>query len=241
MYNKDIQKYELNIKDINSNYFHFTRQSNLKSIADKGLLPKISFHAMSLEDTKKVFFVEGLDNLLILFDCWIHVCSKYPLIPGMFSLGTKIMRYKWFPKSIINLYFKYTENNKLHKFVAYKYFDNFLKKYVLLNLNIKEKIDFSFEDIDQIKAKKYPKEYLIKGGYSLRYSDLETIKMDRWNLHAFTNHGIDKSKIKLCYINNSYKMIDILYFALNNTKLNIKDICPDLWKYLRSRNLYKIT
>lgn len=230
-----MRNYKLNLNDINSNYFHFTRQSNLKSIDDKGLLPKISFHAMSLEDTKKVFFVQGLDNLLILFDCWIHVCSKYPLIPGMFNLGTKIMKYRWFPKSIINAYFKYTEYNKLHKFVAYKYFDSFLKKYVLLNLTIKEKVDFSFEDIDQIKAKKYPKEYLIKGGYSPTYSDLETIKMDKWNMHTFSNHGIDSSKLKLCYINKSCKMTDILDFAFNNTNLNIKEVCPDLWKFLKNR------
>ncbi len=230
-----MKNYKLNLNDINSNYFHFTRQSNLKSIDDKGLLPKISFHAMSLEDTKKVFFVQGLDNLLILFDCWIHVCSKYPLIPGMFNLGTRIMKYKWFPKSIINAYFKYTEYNKLHKFVAYKYFDSFLKNYVLLNLTIKEKVDFSFEDIDQIKAKKYPKEYLIKGGYSPTYSDLETIKMDKWNLHTFSNHGIDSSKLKLCYINKSCKMTDILDFAFNNANLNIKEVCPELWKYLKNR------
>ncbi len=231
-----MKNYKLSLNDINSNYFHFTRQSNLKSIDSKGLLPKISFHAMSLEDTKKVFFVQGLDNLLILFDCWIHVCSKYPLIPGMFSLGTKIMRYKWFPKIVINAYFKYTEYNKLHKLVAYKYFDSFLKNYVLLNITIKEKIDFSFDDIDQIKAKGYPKEYLIKGGYSPKYSDLETIKMDKWNLHTFSNHGIDSSKLKLCYINESCKMIDILDFALNNTNIDIKEVCPDLWKYLKKRN-----
>ena len=230
-----MRNYKLGLNDINSNYFHFTRKRNLKSIDDKGLLPKLSFHAMSLEDTKKVFFVQGLDNLLILFDCWIHVCSKYPLIPGMFTLGTKIMRYRWFPKSIINAYFKYTEYNKLHKFVAYKYFDSFLKNYVLLNLTIKEEVDFSFEDIDQIKAKGYPKEYLIKGGYSPIYTDLETIKMDKWNLHTFSNHGVDSSKLKLCYINKSCKMMDILDFAFNNTKLNIKEVCPDLWKYLENR------
>lgn len=230
-----MKKYELNLRDLNFNYFHFTKQSNLKSINSDGLLPKISFHAMSLEDTKKVFFVQGLDNLLILFDCWINVCSKYPLIPGMFNLGTVIMKYKWFPKSIINGYFKWTEINKLHTFVAHKYFDWFLKKYVLLNLAIKEGIDFCFDDIDQIKAKGYDKDYLIKGGYSLKYSDLESIAMDKWNLHTFTGHGVSADKIKICYADNSYKMLDILNYALKRTNLDIKNICPVLWKYLKSR------
>lgn len=230
-----MKEYKLTLNDINSNYFHFTKQSNLQSIQNKGLLPKISFHAQSLEETKKVFFVQGLDNLLILFDCWINVCEKYPLIPGMFNLGTKIMKYKWFPKSIINAYFKYTEYNKIHTIIAYKYFDMFLKKYILLNLDIKKDIDFSFDDIDQIKEKGYHREYLIKGGYSPIYSDLETIKMDKWNLHTFSNHGVDNSKIKICYINESYKMVDILKYALDNTNLDVKEVCPVLWKYLKRR------
>lgn len=227
--------YQLDKKDINSNFFHFTRKTNILSITEKGLLPKIFIHAKSLEDTKKVFFVEGLDNLLILFDCWIHVCSKYPFIPGMFNLGTKLRGNNKFSKLIINLYFKWIEINFLHKFVAYKYFDWFLKRYILLNMNIKENIDFNFNDIDQIKAKNYDKDFLIKCGYSPKYSDLNSNKMDKWNLHTFSNHGIESSKIKLCCMNNSSKMLDILFFTLKNTKLDIKDICPELWKYLKSR------
>lgn len=232
-----MEKYVLSSNDISSNYFHFTRKSNLDSIQQKGLLPKISFHAQALEETKKVFFVEGLDNLLILFNCWICVCEKYPLFPGLFNLGTKIMKYKWFPKAIINGYFKYTEYNKIHKFIAYKYFDRFIRRYTLLNLDIKENEDFSYDDIDQIKAKGYNKEYLIKAGYSLLYSDLETIKMDKWNLHTFSNQGVSTDKVKICYINNSYNMIDILNYALANTNLDIKKVCPILWDYLKSRKL----
>lgn len=85
-----MDSYYIDKKDLISNYFHFTKESNINSIKKNGLLPKISFHAQSLEDTKKVFFVEGLDNLLILFDCWINVCEKYPHIPGAFNLETKI-------------------------------------------------------------------------------------------------------------------------------------------------------
>lgn len=147
------------------------------------------------------------------------------------------MKYKWFPKSIINVYFKYMEINKIHQFIAYKYFDRFLRKYVLLHLDIKEEIDFSFDDIDQIKAKEYDKEYLIKGGYSLKYSDLESTKMDKWNLHTFSNHGVDFSKLKICYVGESYVMGDILEYALKNTNLDILEICPTLWRYLKSRKI----
>ena len=49
-------KYEISLKDIDFNYFHFTKSNNIESITKSGLLSKISFHAQSLEDTKKVFF-----------------------------------------------------------------------------------------------------------------------------------------------------------------------------------------
>lgn len=231
----NLTMYKLSECDISENYFHFTKNKNLNSIQNKGLIPKINFHAKHLEITKKVFFVKGLDNLLCLFDCWINVCEKYPHIPGMFGLGTKIMKYKWFPKAIINSYFKYTEHNKLHLFVAYKYFDMFLKKYILLNLDIKEGIDFSFDCIDEIKNKDYHKEYLIKGGYSEEYSNLESKVADKWNLHAFSNHTIDSDKIKICNIDGSCEMINILKYTLANTTLNVEKVCPVLYKYLQKR------
>jgi len=232
-----VKDYCINNEDMTSNYFHFTRKSNIESIIKNGLLPKKSFHAQSLEDTKKVFFVEGLDNLLILFDCWINVCEKYPHVPGAFNLGTKLRGKSKFSKIIINIYFQWTNINKFHKFVAYKYFDWFLKKYVLLNINIKEGVDFSLNDFDQIKAKGYDKDYLIKAGYSLKYSDLESTKMDKWNLHTFTEHGVCSNKIKICHVNGSYNMSEILNYALNNTELNIQELCPVLFGYLKSRKL----
>lgn len=53
-----MKKYLLTTKDMNENYFHFTKTKNLKSIEIKGLIPKIGFHAQALEVTKKVFFVD---------------------------------------------------------------------------------------------------------------------------------------------------------------------------------------
>ena len=231
-----MKPYDLSLDDIHANYFHFTRKSNIDSITKEGLLPKLSFHAQSLEDTKKVFFVEGLDNLLILFDCWINICEKYPHLPGAFQLGTKLRGKNRFSKAIIHVYFEWIEINKLHKFVAYKYFDWFLKSYILLNIDIQEGVEFSFDDVDQIKAKGYDKDYLIKVGYSLKYSDLESIKMDKWNLHTFTERGVCSDKIKICYVEHPSNMLSILNYALINTTLDIKEVCPVLYEYLKKRN-----
>lgn len=232
-----MEKYELSLEDINMNYFHFTKIKNIESIQEIGLLPKISFHAQALEKTKKVFFVEGLDNLLILFDCWIHVCSVYPLIPGLFNLGTIIMKYKHFPKILIKAYFSYAKINKIHRLVAYKYFDRFLRTHALLNLDIIEGLDFDYNDVDEIKSKNYDKEYLILGGYNPNYSDLDSNRMDKWNLHTYKNRVVDHDNIKLCCINNSSNLIDILNYVLEYSKLDLKEICPELYDYLNCRSI----
>ncbi len=67
---------------------------------------------------------------------------------------------------------------------------------------------------------------MIKAGYSLKYSNLESKKMDKWNLHTFKGHSVSTDKIKLCYVDNSCKMLDVLNYAISNKKMDFKDICP---------------
>ncbi len=57
------------------------------------------------------------------------------------------------------------------------------------------------------------------------------------NLHIFSNHGVNSSKLKVCYVGESCKMLDILDYTLSNTKLNIEMICSVLWKYLKKGKL----
>lgn len=73
-----MEQYNITKTDIHTNFFHFTKEKNLNKIADSGLLPKIGYNARYIEKNPKVFFVHGLDNLLILFDCWINVWMKLP-------------------------------------------------------------------------------------------------------------------------------------------------------------------
>ena len=52
--------------------------------------------------------------------------------------------------------------------------------------------------------------------------------MDKWNLHTIDNKGIKPTSLKLYSVNNSTKIKDIVDYILENTKLNIKDICSNL-------------
>ena len=237
-----MKKYNLDNKDINNNYFHFTEYSNINNIEEKGLLPKKGKHAGLLEENEKVFFVKGLDNLLILFDCWINVYKKKPPFKEtspLLKIGSIAMKTKYFPTFWVDFYFKVTKNSKNHKKIAYQVFDKLLEECVLLNLDIKENIDFKMTDIDEIKSSGYKKKHLITMGYSKKYSKLEDNSMDEWNLHTIANRGVNKDKIKLCYYNNSCKMKDILIFAINNTKIDLDEITPVLSDYLKDRGIRK--
>ena len=135
-----MQNYKISLDDLSSNYFHFTWKKNLASIEEKGLLPRKGKHAKYIEETEKVFFVQGLDNLLILFDCWINVYKKVPFLPESkltHGLGAKAMRSKHFPMFLVDCYFAIIKNSKRHKKYAYKVFDKLLDECVLLQLNLK--------------------------------------------------------------------------------------------------------
>lgn len=142
------------------------------------------------------------------------------------------MRSKYFPMFLVDFYFLIIKNSKRHKRYAYKIIDKLLDECILLQLDLEEKTDFDFADIDQIKARGFRKRHLIELGYSEKYSDMDSNKMDNWNLHTLTNKGISPSKLKLCSVNNSTDIRDILNFILKNTKLDLKDICPNLYDYL---------
>lgn len=231
-----MESYILSSNDYKNNYFHFTKESNLKSIEQKGLLPKKGHNARYIEKTSKVFFVEGLDNFLILFDCWIHCVKKLPRIPLVYTLGARAIRYKWFPKFIADGYFKFV-NSKPHNKKAYKTFDKLLNQCVVLNLDLEEGIDFKKDDEDEIKKRKYRKEYLITMGYKEVYSNINSTTIDNWNMHTISKHKISSSKIKLCYLENSYRLKDIFEFIIQNTELDIENMCEDLNNYLISRKM----
>ncbi len=228
-----MKKYKILLNDMHSNYFHFTDRKNLESITNKGLLPNIGSNAKNIEATKKIFFVEGLDNLLILFDCWINALYYIPVIPFIYKLGAFFLRFRWFPNIIGDTYFKVLKVSKLHQKRAFRRLDKILDKGVLLRLKLQENIDFKYDDKDEIKSRGYQKKHLEVCGYSEKYSDLDSNIMDKWNMHTFTNHVVDSKKIEVCVLENgSSNLRDIFEYCLENTEIDIKNICPELYAYL---------
>lgn len=229
--------YYINKSDMTLGFFHFTDKKNLKSIMAKGLLPNIGLHAKNIESTKKVFFVEGLDNLLILFDCWLTALYYIPAIPIIYKLGAFFLKFEWFPSIIGDSYFKILKASKLQQKRAFKILDKTLKNGLLLKLDLEEDIDFSYNDKDEIKSKGYIKRHLEVCGYSEKYSDLNSNIMDRWNMHTFSNHIVSSKKINVGHLQEeSFELRDIFNYCLKNTNMDLESICPELCAYLKYIN-----
>lgn len=250
-----MEKYALNIEDIKSHYFHFTFKHNLNSIEEKGLEARRGHHAELIEESNKVFFVEGLENFLILFDSWITVYKKIPIIFShkeevginreskktqiVYRIGARAMRSKFFPMFLVDFYFWIVRDSKVHDAHAYSIFDELLENCIVLNLDLKQNEDFSYDDIDEIKGRGFRRRHLITLGYSLKYSDMNSNHMDRWNMHTKSGRGVSKDKIKLCTINGSADIKKILTFIISSSNLDLEEICPNLAGYLKERNLWK--
>ena len=104
-----------------------------------------------------------------------------------------------------------------------------------LLLDLEEEVDFSYKDIDEVKAQKFDRK-LLKNVYA-KQNKMSSKKMDYWNMHTFSNKKIEPSKIALLKLNNSYCCMDILLWMVQNTKINLKVLVPYLYDFLNYYNL----
>lgn len=229
---------EIDIKntDYNNCFFHYTDKNNLNSISQYGLLPKIGKNSKNIELTKKVFFTIGFDNTLILMDSWIKWLTLKPKSNFIYACGSFYMKHKIFPRFVVDMLFKnWIKSDKKIK-RACKTLDSILKNSIFLKLDLEENIDFSFDDIDEVKKQTFSRKqlsYIYTYGY-----DLNNPKLELWNMHTISEKSIEKDKISLIKQNNSYSAKDIILFMVNNTKLNINEDCPFLKRYLEYINTY---
>lgn len=101
---------------------------------------------------------------------------------------------------------------------------------MILLLDLEEEVDFSYKDIDEVKAQRFNRK-LLKTVYSKQIK-INSKKMDYWNMHTFSNKSISPNKISLLKLNNSYCCTDILVWMIHNTKLDLKVLSPYLCEFL---------
>lgn len=226
----------IDIKELNKTtvFLHYTDKINVKSIFSVGLLPKIGKNSKNIELNKKVFFTEGFDNTLFLMDSWIKWLVLRPKSNFIYKCGCFYMTHKIFPKIVVDLIFKnWIKSDKKVKYACEK-LDNILKNSVFLKLDLVENVDFSYNDIDEVKNQSFSRKQL---GYVYTCdSDVSDSKMELWNMHTLKDKIIEPEKIKLIEINNNNCAKDIVLYMVYNTDLSIEDKCPFLVKYLNYLN-----
>lgn len=230
----EIRNYpNIDIRDIdkNTSFFHYTSSSNLKEIFEKGLEPRIGKNATVIEKSKKVFFTVGEKNTLIIMDVWLMWLLSRPKNQMNYKLGAYFMTKPYFPKFIYDIIFGiwHKSERKLEK--AFKELDEILLSSVFLVLDLEEKIDFDYEDYDEVKVQNFPRR-MMKNIYKYG-SDLDNPKMELWNMHTYSNKVIEKEKITLLKYKDSYDAKRIIQYLALQHKEFVEENCDLLKIYLR--------
>lgn len=230
----------VDIRELNSNaFFHYTNVNNLSSISEKGLEPKIGENAVGIETTEKIFFTIGEKNSLVLMDSWIRwlIAKSAADFPGekmdkpMYALATFLLKAKLFPRFLLTLFVKWELNRKYKKVNAFKKLKAILDESVYLVLDLEMDVDYSFEDIDEVKKGNFDRE-LLKLMYQ-KYSDVNDTYMEYWNMHTISRKTIAKEKIHIVKVDNSIKASDILKYMRKNAAIKIKRELPYLYEYFK--------
>lgn len=202
---------DINEIDVDNSYFHFTLEDNLESITKNGLIPVIGNNAANLERTPKIFFSVGASGTLQIIDAWIRWrLFKNIKKNNLYDYKNEFITGKGLTSELIE--------------TTYIEFYDYIKNCTYLKLDLEENIDFSLDDIDEIKAY-FNKDEMLKKMYG-PYSNINSSKMEKWNMHTFSNHIIPPTKINIIKCNESFSALDIIkelstrYTQENLTYLN---------------------
>lgn len=236
------------IKDIDTQFafFHYTNSNNLKSIDENGLMSKIGNSATGVELTEKIFFAIGPKGVFAIFDSWIRwlIAKRLTDLPGekadlpfyrfcTFMMRLPILRH--LIAVIVNIVVSLEFKCKSIKKKSFKIMKEILDTSSFLILDLKEEVDFSYKDIDEVKAQLFDRK-LLKTLYA-KQNKMKSKKMDYWNMHTFSNTTIAQDKITLVKIDNSYNCTDILLWMIKNTNIDLKVFSPYLYEFLNYFNL----
>ncbi len=221
---KDISQIE-----IDNTFFHYTAKENLNNIIKNGLEPRIGKNSLYVEKSKKVFFAKGEKGVLTLMDVWLKwLNSKCGMSNQIYFIGTFYMRMPLCIKLIPNYIVQKSLKNKKKHIKVFNELKLILDNSVFLILDLKENIDFSYNDIDEVKNSYY--ESFLKLLYPST-SDLKNKKMEYWNMHTYSNKLIEFEKVSLLKDKNEYSASKILANLIKNNILYVKENLPFLYEY----------
>ncbi len=216
--------------DLKHSFFHYTNKQNLDTILKIGLEPRIGENSLYVEKTPKVFFAEGEKGIITIIDVWLKwLTGKISTGKFKYWLGTAIyMKIPFCIKSIPNNKVKKSLASKEKRSMAYAKMKEILDNSIFLVLDLKENIDFDYNDIDEVKKTYY--ESFLKLLYPSD-SDLKDNKMEYWNMHTYSNKTIEPQKIALLKNKDNYDANSILVSIIEKNIEYIKNNYEFLYEY----------
>lgn len=256
--NNSISQFQkISIRDVNPNdvCLHFTGESNLKGISDKGLIPKIGIHSQSCEENEFIFFSKSLISTLQGIDTWLKwimnniYAGKYTNIEqldvykGLSDEEKEIKQYEWFLEFLNKDYLKDTKKKENLFETVYKS----VSEKIYLVLDIQEGVDYSSDDIDYPKRRSIDKKdagddtfYLFTREFYGSYSDADSPKVDSWNMHTKNGTTIPADRIRLLTDSNGntdmLHVIMEMYDLCNNVDKKT-ELLDDFMEYVKQRLL----
>lgn len=238
---KCIDLSELSDEELQKLIFHYSLKKDKTSIDKNGLKSAIGRNSKGIDKLKAIYFSYGLEAVLETWDVWLkwrtdHLYNPYwqeenqELLEAMKN-GTATeqeMQKYWYKCQLWNEEFtsgKYKDDKEKMDFLFEFQTDEMLaSNYYLLDL--KEGEDFSFDEIDVKKARTLTQD---KNGTSYKkfkemygeYSDLESDKVDKWNMNTFLGQPItitpDRIK-ELTLPNGKNDVLSIVEFLYDRYK-----------------------
>ena len=60
--------------------------------------------------------------------------------------------------------------------------------------------------------------------------------MELWNMHTIVDKIIEKEKLEIVSVNNSYSAKKIIMYLVKHSKIDLNEKCPFLIKYVKFAN-----
>ena len=228
----------IDLDEINNNLFlHYTSIDNLDSININGLQPKIGKNSKVIEKTKKIFFTIGDKGALVIMDSWLKWLVAKPVSNFIYYIGAFLLKISCFPNVIHKIIIKFNKNKKKYKW-SYKKLKEILDNSVYLVLDLEEGVDFSYDDVDEVKKFSHYPPSFIENLYAYDSNVLDE-KMEYWNMHTLSNKIIETNKIHILRLKNQTKASEILKILIEKNIEFVKENCDLLYKYYNYNYLGK--
>ena len=240
-----MKKIVLEELDKENAFFHFTNKDNIRSIEQNGLIATKGQNAKNAEQTPKIFFSKGTEGILELTDVWIKwmmnnaysIKNLYGFYNGLSKQQIIEKASSWDKEFRDRTYLEDKEKKeKVFELVYQK-----MKQGVYLSLDLESGKDFDYLDIDenkekslQLKRKGNIVNYLYTKEMYGSYSNVDSIKMEKWNMHTILYKNIDKERVSQVITKSGEEdilsIIRVIY-----QKNNKYDILNDYMDYVEKR------